>query len=114
MNASLHTPLPLLWTCVLLPPFAWAACLGLLFVLTDQACLHGSLAWLIATGVLCIGLAAAGGVLAYRRHARTSEAHGDADYERFMLEIAIGLAAVFTLVNIVSTVPVFLLSACPQ
>jgi hypothetical protein len=115
MNAASHPrSLLLLWSCVLVPPVAWAVALGLLFVLADDAC-GGSRAWLVVSGIVLLLTAAGAGLVAHRTHGRTQQTEGDdGDYGRFMLELAIGLAALFALVNLVSTVPIFLLSACPQ
>jgi hypothetical protein len=115
MSGELQASGPLLrrlWLFVLAPPFAWAAALGVLFTLTDGAC-HGARGWLVAAGVLFILLSAAPGFIAWRQHGRTATHHGDADYVRFLLELGVGSAIVFTLVNLLSTIPIFLLSACP-
>jgi hypothetical protein len=115
MSRELQAGGPLLrrlWLFVLVPPFAWAAALGVLFAMTDEAC-HGRRGWLVAAGVLFMLLSAVPGLIAWREHGRTDTTHGDADHVRFLLELGVGSAIIFTLVNLLSTIPIFLLSACP-
>ena len=104
--------LRLLWLCVLAPAFSWAAALGLLLPMAEEAC-HGTRSWLAVTGVLFVILAAAPGFVAWRHHRHSDAQQGDGDYVRFLLELGIGSAILFTLVNLLFTVPIFFMSACP-
>jgi hypothetical protein len=102
----------MLWCIVLLAPFAWAASLGLMFVLTEHACVSGSRVSLLVTAVLAVALAAVPGLVAWGLRTRTSTGDEARDRARFQLGLAAGGSAIFTLVTLVSAIPIFLLHAC--
>jgi hypothetical protein len=104
--------LTMLWGVVLLAPFAWAASLGLMFALTERACVSGSRVSLLVTAVLAVALAAAPGVVVWGLRGRTSVGDDAHERARFQLGLAAGGSAIFTLVTVVSAVPIFLLHAC--
>jgi hypothetical protein len=104
--------LTMLWSVVLLAPFAWAASLALMFVLTERACVSGSRMSLLVTASLAIALAAVPGLIAWSLRARTSAGDKARDRARFQLGLAAGGSAIFTLVILISAVPIFLLHAC--
>jgi hypothetical protein len=100
------------WIVVLLAPTAWAAALGILFSLTDEACARGARTAMVAVACACVALTLAPGLLAWAWRRRIAEPHAAADRARFMLAVAIGASAIFTLVLMMTTVPIFLLPAC--
>lgn len=104
--------LTMLWSVVLLAPFAWAASLGLMFALTERACLSGSRMSLLVTAVLAIAMAAVPGILTWGLRTRTSAGDDACERARFQLGLAAGGSAIFTLVTLVSSVPILLLPAC--
>lgn len=101
-----------LWTLLLLAPCAWAAALGALFSLTNDACLQGSRGpmWWAAIGSAALSAAPLLPALAMRRRFPSSTAEGER--ARFMLEIAIGGSLLFTVVTALATVPIALLDTC--
>ena len=101
-----------LWATVLLPPFAWAAALSLLYAMTNPACLTQSRAVLIAVGLVCIGVAAAAGPLALWLAPHEDEPTETAANRRFLARLALWNSALFVLIIVMSVVPVFLLDAC--
>lgn len=104
--------LTMLWSVVLLAPCAWAASLGLMFTLTRAACLSGSRSSLLVTVACAIALAIAPGLVAWRARAGLEPADAARERARFQLGLAAGGSAIFTLVTLVSAVPLFLLGAC--
>jgi hypothetical protein len=106
----------LLWTVVLLAPVAWTVALGTMFPLTDFVCEHGPHTPLWAVGGLCLVLVLAGIAIGWARLRDTQEANATetaAQRSRFLLELGVGMGALFALVIAFYIVPVFLLSACP-
>jgi hypothetical protein len=101
-----------LWVLVLLAPTAWATAFGILFSLVDETCVSGSRvaqAWIAGS---CLLLAALPGLLAWswRRTANLTDTAGERT--RFMLDIAIGGSVLFTLVMLVTSVPIAFLDPC--
>lgn len=104
--------LTMLWSVVLLAPFAWAASLGLMYVLTESACVSGSRISLLVTAASAIALAAIPGVIAWGLRERIEAGDDARERARFQLGLAAGGSAAFTLVILLSAVPIFLLQAC--
>jgi hypothetical protein len=101
-----------LWVLLLLAPLAWATAFGLLFSLVDETCISGSrLAPGWVAGV-CLSLAALPGLLAWPARRSTNLATAAAERTRFMLEVAIGGSLLFTLVMVVTAVPIAFLDPC--
>jgi hypothetical protein len=100
------------WLLVLLPPVAWACALPVLFALTKDACARGVREPLWSVALVCILAALAPLPIAWWRSRRIDDAHSAADRARFLLHLAVGLSAVFTLVLIMMTVPIALLDPC--
>jgi hypothetical protein len=101
-----------LWLLLLLAPVSWSTAFGVLFSLVDETCTTGSRVapgWVAGT---CLVLAALPGLMAWpwRRSANLATPSGERT--RFMLEIAIGASLLFTLVMIVTTVPIAFLDPC--
>lgn len=101
-----------LWVLMLLAPVSWASALGILFSLTHEACISGSRAAMWFTGIGGLVLVLLPGLLAWRW--RRAPANGPAARERrdFMLWIAIGGSALFTVVVLLSLFPVEVQDAC--
>jgi hypothetical protein len=99
------------WTALLLAPVAWVAALGILFPLTQDACARGSRTafWIITAA--CVALALAGAGLAWRER-RIAGGHGIADRARFLMQVALGVSAIFVIVLLLMGVPVAMLGAC--
>lgn len=101
-----------LWALVLLAPMAWSTASGILYSLVDETCISGSRAapaWIAGCSLL---LAALPGALAWswRRSANLADASGERT--RFMLDLAIGASFLFTLVMVVTALPIAFLDAC--
>jgi hypothetical protein len=98
------------WLVLLLPPVAWAIALGAMFSVTDESCARGShtALWVIVGG--CAVLAIAGAPLAWRERRHADQ--GDIDRTRFMMELALGLSALFSLIVLMNAIPILLLSPC--
>jgi hypothetical protein len=99
------------WTALLLAPCAWAAALGALFALTEDACTRDSRIWLWSALAVCLALLLVGAALAWRERV-PAEHGGRADRARFMTAVALGLSAMFALVLILMAVPVLMLGSC--
>jgi hypothetical protein len=114
MNRALSRPrvLALLWTAMLLPPTAWAAMLGVQFSLTDERCLSGLRLPMHVIAIIAVVLAILPGVLAWPRWRAIEPASAAAERTRFMLGVTVGSSAIFTLVTLLSAVPVWLLDPC--
>ncbi len=102
----------MLWSVVLLAPIAWAASLALMFALTERVCVSGSRMSLLVTAVLAAVLAAIPGIAAWGMRRRTAVGDDAHERARFQLGLAAGGSAIFTLVTVISAVPIFLLHAC--
>jgi hypothetical protein len=99
------------WLVLLLPPVAWCTALGALFSVTDESCARGSHAALWIIVAVCVLLASAGVPVAWRERRQAGE-EGDVDRTRFMMELALGLSALFTLIVVMNAIPILLLSPC--
>jgi hypothetical protein len=116
-------PLLFLWSVLAAPPLAWLAVFALLELLTNHACGHVPIGRLLVVGLAGLAVSLAAGVAARVRLARMPDAASHrqaaegppeaAHRSRFMLQMAIGLGAMFLLLIAVSTAPVLWLSACP-
>ena len=102
----------MLWSVVLLAPFTWATSLGLMFTLTEHACVSGSRISLLVTAALSVAIAAAPGAVAWGLRSRIGAGDEARERTRFLLGLAAGGGAIFTLVTLVSAVPIFWLHAC--
>ena len=101
-----------LWIAILLPPTAWAAMLGMQFSLTNERCVS-DLRWpmhLIA--IVAVIVAILPGVLAWPRWRAVEPASAAEERTQFMLGLAVGSSAIFSLVTLLSAVPVWLLDPC--
>jgi hypothetical protein len=112
--------LALLWTVVLLAPFAWMVALGSMLPMTDWVCARGARGALIVVGGICLALAVAAIAIGWMRlppgrtPGNAESASGVAEERsRFMLGLGIGMSAIIALVIAMYIVPVFLLSSCP-
>jgi hypothetical protein len=99
------------WTALLLAPVAWAAALGILFPLTEDACARGDRASMWIVSAVCVVLALAGAALAWWSRDEPGADSG-ADRARFLMRVALGMSAIFALVLIVTAVPILMLGAC--
>jgi hypothetical protein len=114
MSRALSRPplIALLWVAILLPPAAWAAMLGIQFSLVDERCVSGIRAPMPVVAILAIVLALLPGVLAWPRWRAIEVTSAAAERTRFMLGLALGSSVIFTLVTILSAVPVWFLDPC--
>jgi hypothetical protein len=103
----------LLWVAVLLGPIAWFVSLNSMFWLTHPVCQGYTRSWIFIAGGVCAALAIAAGLGAWRALARRGFPPERSGVEPFMLRLAIGASAVFTLVILLSLVPGTLLTPCP-
>jgi hypothetical protein len=103
-----------LWSALLVSPFAWAACHGILLVMTDQAChgLPGSS--LVVVGLAFAALAGSGALLARKARRSIRGAGATAGRGEFMATLAFWFAPLFALVVLVNTAAVFFLNPCPS
>jgi hypothetical protein len=103
----------LLWTGVLLGPIAWSISLVALFWLTHPVCQGARHGLLWVTGGVCAvigGVTLLGAWIALRRIGHARESTGIAP---FMVRMALAVSAIFTLVILLSVVPIGLLTPCP-
>jgi hypothetical protein len=114
MNRALKRPplLTLLWVAILLPPTAWAAMLGIQFSLVDERCVSGVRGPMPVVAICAIALAVLPGVLAWPRWRTFEVTSAAAERTRFMLGLALGSSVIFTLVTLLSAVPVWFLDPC--
>jgi hypothetical protein len=101
-----------LWLVVLLAPLSWAAALAALFSLTNETCVSGSRDAALAVacaGILFAALPAAPAWLWRRRVAGDSRS---GERTRFLLELATGGSVLFTLVTLLTAIPVAFLDPC--
>lgn len=116
MNANARSgSLFLLWVGLLLGPASWMGALGTMLALLRSTCSSGDPAPIAAIGLASTVLAVAAVALGF-----ALGPHGRADREQephrraFMRRLAIGMGLVFALVNLLTTVPVLVLSPCPH
>ena len=103
----------LLWAVVLLGPIAWSVSLDSMFWLTRPVCRGHSLGLLWATGSVCALIAVGAGAVASLQLARRGFPPERTGVAPFMLRVAVGASALFTLVILLSMVPIAMLTACP-
>lgn len=101
-----------LWTLVLLPPVAWLAAHNMLFSLTNEACLSGSRAAMAGVAVVFTLLCAAPALPAWSWWRQLSPAVESGERARLLLALAFGLSVIFTLVTLLTSVPILLLDSC--
>jgi hypothetical protein len=99
------------WTALLLAPTAWAAALGMLFVLTEDACALDTRRPLWVALMICLALSLAGAALAWRDRVPADNG-GRIDRARFMAAVALGLSAMFAIVLMLMAVPLLMLGSC--
>ena len=92
------------WVILLLPPVAWCIALGVMFSATDESCSRSSHAslWIIVSACTLLAMFAA--PLAWREWQHAGEA-GDEDRTRFMMALALGLSALFSLIVAMNAIP---------
>ena len=99
------------WVVLLLPPVVWSIALGAVFSATAESCTssnHASL-WIVVSGCTLLAMIAAPVAWRERRHASEE---GDVGRTRFMMALALGLSALFSLIVIMNAIPILLLSPC--
>lgn len=112
MDATRPRTLTALWFAALGGPLAWALAFGWMLALVDEACVAHSRAALWPGAGAGILLAALPGLLAWRALRRVDGTTGEGERTRFMLGLAIGGSAIFLLVMLLTSAPLFLLAAC--
>jgi hypothetical protein len=100
------------WALLLLPPLSWAAALGVQFSLTDETCVTGSRSGLWVAALTSLLVSAIPGFIAVRWRSSVSAGEAAGDWLRFLLAAAAMGAAIFTLVNLLSAVPIVWLDSC--
>jgi hypothetical protein len=103
----------LLWTALLGAPTAWSLSLGTMFWLTHPVCQGMTHAAILIAGIICALLAAGAGLLARHMLRDAGETAAMPDSGPFLLRMAIGASAIFTLVIVLSLVPLAMLTPCP-
>jgi hypothetical protein len=101
------------WIAMLGAPVAWSLSLGTMFWLTHPVCQGMPHRAILIAGVICALLAAGAGVLArfmLRYAGDTAAMPGSGP---FLLRMAVWASAIFTLVIVLSLVPLGMLSPCP-
>jgi hypothetical protein len=114
MSRELSRPpvLTRLWTAILLPPTAWAIMLGVQYSLTNERCVSG-LRWpMHAIAVIAVVAAMLPGVMAWPQCRAIDASSAAAERTRFMWGLAMGSSGIFTLVTLLSAVPVWFLDPC--
>jgi hypothetical protein len=104
--------LTLFWVVLLLAPVAWATALGVMFSLTDESCRRHSITAIASVGIVCVMMTAAPAPLAWHLRRGIDLASPGGGRARFLLEVAVGASLIFTLVTLMSAIPVFLLDPC--
>lgn len=102
------------WTGVLAGPIAWAAMLGFNYSLTKWSCGHGASYVLQLIALAALLCAAAGALAAWRTLTLVSVGATDdggrgVDRSRFMGLLGLGSSALFGLLSIASSVPIWTL-----
>ena len=114
MTMTAHTPrgaFLLLWSVLLIAPFAWSLALGAMLPMTDWVCEHGGRTSMLWIGVLCLVLslaAAALGAISLQNDPESAR-----ERSHFMLSLGTWMSVIFALVILFYIIPVFLLSPCP-
>jgi hypothetical protein len=105
-----------LWVGLMLPPLAWAMQMGTMYALQPWLCVHGQIrAPNDVISLLAAVVAAAGGVIAWRRHRALSSTSPEQRRLRacFMASLGVALSAMFVLVIVALWLPNRLMSPCP-
>jgi hypothetical protein len=100
------------WTAVLLAPLAWSAALGILYSLTDETCARGQRGTMWAVALGCVALSLLPAPIAWTWRRRVASDGEVAERVRFMFDVALGTSALFTLVLVVTAVPIAMLESC--
>jgi hypothetical protein len=103
----------LIWVALLGAPLAWSLSLGTMFWLTHPVCQGMTHAAILIAGATCALLAAAAGFLARYMLGYAGQTATMTQSGPFLLRIAVGASAIFTLVIVLSLVPLALLTPCP-
>jgi hypothetical protein len=103
----------LLWMGVLLGPAAWGISLATLFWLTHPVCQGGERSSLWTVGAVCLAMAVGACVVSGVSLARAGFPPERSGIAPFMMRMAVGLAAIFSLVILLSMVPIAMLTPCP-
>jgi hypothetical protein len=114
MSGALSRPgaLARLWTAILLPPTAWAAMLGLQFSMTDERCVSNLQLPMHVIAFIAVIAAVLPGVLAWPKWRAIEAGSAAAERTQFMLGLAVGSSAIFSLVTLLSAAPVWFLDPC--
>jgi hypothetical protein len=103
----------LLWSVVLGSPLAWAVSLASMFWLTHPVCQGMTHGVIFAAGCSCTAVALAAGIIARHRLRRCADPGRLAGVDSFLLNMAVGMSAIFALVIALSLVPLAMLTPCP-
>ena len=101
-----------LWGIALSAPVAWSVMLVSLFWLTHPVCQGNSRSVMWVTGGICAVVAIGAGLFAGISLMRAGSPPERSGIAPFMQRLAIGVSAIFSLVILVSLVPVLLLTPC--
>lgn len=114
MNPAVSAPRALFesWLAVLLAPVAWASALGILYSLLDETCARGGRGEMVAVAIGCLVLAFMPAPVAWTWRRRIDGATSAGGRARFMLEVAGGASLLFTLVTLITAIPIALLDPC--
>ena len=104
--------LVLSWLILLLAPIAWATALGILWSLTNEACVHQTRAAMWLSAGIAVLVAWAPAPFAWLRRRRLDAASAAGERFRFMLEAAAGVSLIFGLTLLLSTASILLLTPC--
>jgi hypothetical protein len=86
--------------------------LGIQFSLTDERCVSGVRLPMHVVAVIAVVVAILPGALAWPRWRAIEVTSAAAERTRFLLGVAVGSSAIFTLVTLLSAVPVWFLDPC--
>jgi hypothetical protein len=112
VTASNARTLTGLWACLLLAPCAWAAALGMLFSLTDEACVRADRAGMWTTAVVCTVLVLLPAVVSRLARSRFNADNPAGERARFLLTVSQGASLVFAPVMLLTTLAIGLLDSC--
>jgi len=101
-----------LWVLVLLAPVAWSTAFGILYSLVDETCISGSRVAPAWVAISCLLLAALPGLVAWSWYRRANLATAAGERTRFMLVLAMGGSLLFTLLMVVTSIPIAFLDPC--
>jgi hypothetical protein len=114
MSLPLSRPpmLLLLWVAILLPPGAWLTMLGVQWSWTNESCVWRREWPMHFLAIAAVAVAMLPGIVAWPRWRNFDVSSAAAERTRFMLGLAVGASAIFTLVTLLSAVPVWFLDPC--